>query len=222
MNLLWAYFPQILQGLMTTVALVTLTIACGFLFSGVFTLMILSGVRLLAYFVRGMVFVVRGTPLLVQVFIIYYGTGQVEWLRESFLWWIFKDAFACALIALSLNTACYTTEIFVGAIRKLPKGEIEACQAFGMSRGLMLRRVVFPRALRQVLPAYSNEVIMIIKSSTLASTITILDLMGMTRQVISETYATMSFLMLAGLLYLILNGTAMLVFKRLELRVQVG
>jgi His/Glu/Gln/Arg/opine family amino acid ABC transporter permease subunit len=160
-----------------------------------------------------LVFFIRGTPLLVQIFLIYYGAGQFEWIRNSPLWFILREPMACAIIALSLNSACYTTILLQGAIQSVPKNEIAACHAIGMPKWLAFRRIIFPRAFRLAIPAYSNEVIMILKGTSLASTITLLDLMGMTQQLIAETYATVPFYLIAAGIYLVLNGIITGIFR---------
>ena len=123
-------------------------------------------------------FFFRGTPLLVQLFLFYYGLAQFEAVRESIFWPYLREAYWCALLVFALNTGAYTTEILRGAIQAVPRGEVEAAQAIGMSRALMLRRITLPIAYRIALPAYSNEIILMLKGSALASTITLLDLTG--------------------------------------------
>ncbi len=162
------------------------------------------------------IFVMRGTPLLVQIFIIYYGSGQFDWLRESFVWVVLKKPFGCAVIALALNTSAYTSVLLRGAIQSIPTGEWEACQALGFSRWQMMRRIILPRAIRIALPAYSNEVVMVLKGTSLASTITLMDLMGVTRHMIAMTYETIPLFILAGVIYLVLNGIIMISFRWAE------
>src|SRR3989338_8563956 len=161
-------------------------------------------------------FLCLGTPLLVQIFLIYYGVGQFEWIRNSVLWIILREPMACAIIAFSFNTACYTTIILKGAIHSVPRNEIDACHAMGMSKWQAMRRIIFPRAFRIALPAYSNEVLIILKSTSLASTITLLDLMGVTQQLISETYDTVTFYVIAGVIYLLLNAIITSIFMFLQ------
>ena len=138
--------------------------------------------------VYAFIFVFRGTPLLVQIYIVYYGLAQSETLRESILWVFFKEAYWCAIFTFTLNTSAYTAEILRGAIQAVPHGEIEAARALGMPRPLMLRRVIVPRAFRLALPAYGNEIILMLKGSALASTITLLDLTGVARVIIARTF----------------------------------
>ncbi len=210
--------PVLLHGIFITLSLVSLSLMVGFSLSILFTIGSLSRKTWLSMPIKMFIFVIRGTPLLVQFFIIYYGAGQFQALQNSLLWSFFKQPFACAMLTLALNTSAYSTEIFLGAIRFIPKGEIDACHAFGMPWGLKLRRVIFPRALRTAIPAYSNEVIMLVKSSSLASTITLLDLMGITQQLINKTYLVIEFYMLAGMVYLLINSALMLLFKMIETR----
>lgn len=152
----------------------------------------------------GYTYLFRGTPLLIQAFLIYYGLGQFEFVRESFLWPILREAWWCALIAFSLNSAAYTTEIFRGAIEATPFGEIEAAKATGMSTIKMYRRVIIPSALRRALPAYSNEVIFMLHGSVIASTITVIDILGAGRVVNGRHYLAYEGFISAAILYMIL------------------
>ncbi len=210
------YLPLLLSGFFLTIELVAAAVICGFILASVFTYTLYRQNKWLNAPIKLLMFVIRGTPLLVQFFLIYFGLSQFDSLRHSFLWGWFVHPFACALTALGINTACYTTELFYGAMQRIPAGEYEACATLGMSKYLAFRRVLFPRALINVLPAYSNEVIMIIKGSSLASTITLLDLMGATRLAISNTYDVLQFYLVAGVLYLLLNSIIMWLFHRLE------
>ncbi len=221
LQLAWQYLPQLLQGMWLTVLLVSSSLCVGLIISLLLSMLKVSLPKWLCFPIDAYVFFIRGTPLLVQIFLIYFGSSQIDFIRHSFLWEIFKQPLACAIIALAINTSAYTTELVLGAIASVPRNEKEAAQAYGMSHGLMFRRIVWPRALRFVLPAYSNEVIMVLKGSSLASTITLLDLMGMTRQIVAETYATMEFFIIAGILYLLLNSLVMLVFRWLERRLYI-
>ena len=220
MNLL-DYVPDFLHGLMVTIGLMSCALALGILLALCMTLAVISKCSFMRAPVNAFVFFMRGTPLLVQIFLIYYGSGQFDWLKASPLWVVLREPFACAVIAFALNTAAYTTVLLKGAIASVPENEVAACHALGMSRPLMLRRIIFPRAIRIALPAYSNEVIMMLKGTSLASTITLLDLMGVTNQVIAKTYATMEFLCVAGVLYLGLNVIIVGLFKLFERRANV-
>lgn len=146
----------------------------------------------------------RGTPLLIQTFLIYYGLGQFEVIRDSFAWPVLQQAWWCALIAFSLNSAAYTTEIFRGAIESVPFGEVEAARATGMTRIMTLRRIILPSAFRRCLPAYSNEVIFMLHGSVVASTITVIDILGAGRVINGKYYVYREGFFAAAVLYLIL------------------
>src|SRR5262249_31444458 len=148
----------------------------------------LSGIWVLDWSARAYVFVFRGSPLLVQMFLIYYGLGQFEAVRESIFWTFLRQPFWCALLALTLNTAAYGSEIIRGGLQSGPKGQIDAATACGMSRSLAFRRIIFPLAVRQALPAYGNEFISMIKATALASIITMMEITGIAYKLISETY----------------------------------
>jgi len=150
------------------------------------------------------VYVFRGTPLLVQLYLIYYGLGQFETVRDSFLWPVLRDPLWCTLISFVLNTAAYTTEIFRGAIEAIPFGEVEAAKACGMSSWLRTTRIVLPNALRRALPAYSNEVIFMLHGSVVASTVTIVDILGAGRVLNSKYYLAYEGFLTAAVLYMLL------------------
>src|SRR5204863_19540 len=140
---------------------------------------------------------------------------QFEWIRDSVLWIVLRNPTVCAIIALSINSACYTTVLLDGAINSVPKNEIMACWSLGMSKWLAFRRIIFSRALRIAIPAYSNEVLLVLKATSLASTITLLDIMGVTQQLIAQTYATTELYLIAGFCYLLLNLGVTMIFKLL-------
>jgi polar amino acid transport system permease protein/octopine/nopaline transport system permease protein len=153
------------------------------------------------------ILLMRGTPLLVQIYLIYYGLGQIlphTWVRHSFLWPFLRDGFWYAIFALSLNTAGYTGEILRGAIQAVPHGETEAGKAFGMSGWLIFRRITLPRAIRICLPTMSTETVLLLKSTSLAATITVMDVMGTARWLQKQSFRTYEPLIAAGLIYIIL------------------
>ena len=168
-------------------------------------------------------YVVRGTPLLIQVYLIYYGLGQMEYIQarwdDSFFWRGFKEPFFCAALAFSLNTCAYTTELLAGAMRHVPPGEIEAARACGLSEWACLRRIVLPSALRRSLPGYSNEVIMMLHSTSLASTVpALLDITGAARSIYSDFYLPFEAFISAGLIYLSLTLVLVHLFRLAEKR----
>jgi len=203
--LMWESIPRLLDGLVLTLELVGLSLLLGFAVAVGVALMRLSSYRALSGFAYGYVFVFRGTPLLVQIFLIYYGLGQFEAIRDSFLWTFFREPFWCAILAYTLNTGAYTSEIIRGGIQSVPYGQIEAARACGMARLLLFRRIVFPIAIRQALPAYGNEIMLMVKASSLASTITLMEVTGVARSIISRTFAPVEIFIVAGSIYLLIN-----------------
>ncbi|MBN9217304.1 MAG: ABC transporter permease subunit [Mesorhizobium sp.] len=213
-------FPTLLSALPVTLELAVISITLGFLLAVLLAAARLSGLRALAALAYAYVYVIRGTPLLAQVFFVYYGLGQLDAMRNSILWPVFREAYACALIALSLNTAAYGSEIIRGGLLSVPRGQIEAAKAFGLSPTQRFRHVVFPQALRAMLPAYGNELILMLKGTSLASTITIIELTGQARILASETYAPIEVFLAAGAIYLGLNVVLSFGVRLLEGRVQ--
>ena len=197
--------PKLLDGTLVTIELVLISLAIGMLLAVPAALMRVSEAPWLRWPAFAYIFFFRGTPLLVQIFLVYYGLGQFEAVRESFLWPVLREAYWCAIIAFSMNTGAYTAEILRGAIQAVPVGEVEAARAFGMSRALAYRRIILPRAFRIAMPAYGNEVILMLKGSALASTITLLDLTGMARTIIARTYTPVEIFLAAGVIYLLLT-----------------
>jgi octopine/nopaline transport system permease protein len=203
--LMWGSLPQLLGGLVLTLQLIALSLLLGFFVAVGVALLRLSAHRVLSGFAYAFVFVFRGTPLLVQIFLIYYGLGQFEAIRDSFLWTFFREPFWCAILAYTLNTGAYTSEIIRGGIQAVPFAQIEAARACGMGRLLLFRRIVFPLAIRQALPAYGNEIMLMVKASSLASTITLMEVTGIARSIISKTFAPVEIFIVAGSIYLLIN-----------------
>ncbi len=210
--------PLYLNGLVTTIELVALSLIFGMMLAVPIGLAASRKSVGVTFFPKVFIYFFRGTPLIVQMYMIYFGAGQFELLRESFLWPIFKEAYVCALIAFSLNTAAYTAEILRGAIIATPYGEIEAGRASGMSGWLILRRIILPSAFRRALPAYGNEVIFMLHGSALAGVITIVDLFGAARIVNSRHFVPFESFITAGVFYLILTFAIIWVFKKIEFR----
>lgn len=199
-------FPQLIEGIPTTLTLVTSSLALGFVLAVVLAQMRLSKGIVLSRLAYGYVYVFRSTPLLVQIFLIYYGSGQFRESLESVgLWYFLREPYFCAIMALTLNTAAYTSEIIRGGIQSVPWGEVEAGRSVGMSGVTLFRRIVFPVAIRQALPAYGNEIILMVKSTSLASTITILEVTGIAKKIIAATFAPMEVFIIAGAIYLSIN-----------------
>ncbi|MEY2687756.1 MAG: hypothetical protein RL375_1954 [Pseudomonadota bacterium] len=163
-------------------------------------------------------YVIRGTPLLVQLFLLYYGLAQFEAVRESVLWAGLQSPWFCAVAALAINTCAYTTEILHGAIKALPAGEIEAARALGMSRWVTWRRIVLPSACRRALPAYGNEVVLMLHSTSLASVVTLHDLTGVAREINSRYYLPFEAFLTAALCYLVITVVLVSLFHAAERR----
>ena len=163
-------------------------------------------------------YVFRGTPLLVQLFLIYYGLAQFAWLRESMLWPMFSSAWFCAMLAFAINTCAYTTEIIAGAILATNHGEVEAARAMGMSPSTLYRRILLPSALRRSLPAYSNEVIMMLHGTSLASIVTLLDITGAAREINARFYLPFEAFVTAAVFYLALTFVLVSLFHLAEKR----
>ena len=216
--------PKLLQGVGLTLELVAISGIDGLIFA------IPMGVARAStrWYVRGLpysyIFLFRGTPLLVQLFLVYYGLAQFEAVRKGPLWPYLRDPFWCAVITMTMHTTAYIAEIVRGALQAVPAGEIEAARALGMSKTQTLLFITLPRAIRIGLPAYSNEVILMLKASALASTVTLLELTGMARTIIARTYLPVEIFFAAGVLYLLMAYVLVLGFKLLEkvLRVDTG
>ncbi|MSP50025.1 MAG: ABC transporter permease [Alphaproteobacteria bacterium] len=199
-------FLRLIGGVPLTLQLAFSSIALGLCLAILLALMMQSWFRPLGWLADGFVFVFRGTPLLVQIFLIYYGLGQFRpALDEMGIWWFFRSPYYCALLALTLNTAAYGAEIVRGGLQSVPAGQIEAARAFGMSGLTLYRRIVAPIALRQALPAYGNEVILMIKATSLVSTITLMEVTGLAHKLISETFRSFEVFFVAGAIYLAIN-----------------
>ena len=218
-SVIWDYFPRLLEGAWLTLELVGLSGLFGILMAVPLALMRASTQPLLKGLAYGYIFFFRGTPLLVQIFLIYYGASQFDAVKDSFLWPILKEPYWCAIIAFTMNTSAYSAELIRGAIQAIPHGEIEVADALGMNRLTKIRRIILPRALGIVLPAYSNEFLLMLKSSALASTITLLDITGMARTIIARTYTPLEIFFAAGMMYLVMLAVLIGLFRLIELRV---
>jgi polar amino acid transport system permease protein len=212
------YAPGLLEGLLVTVELVAISVVIGMALAIPIAIARLSQNPILRGVSFAYVYFFRGTPLLAQLFLIYYGAGQfVGPLKAAGLWWFFRDAFNCAVLAFVLNTAAYEAEIFRGAIRSVPRGQWEAGAALGLHKLPLWWKVVFPQAATVALRPVGNDVILLIKGSAVASIVTVLDLMGETRLAFSRTYDLM-FYLYAAVLYLILVETIRRLWNAMEWR----
>ena len=212
-------FLRLLSGAPLTLKLAGLSISLGLLIALALATTLHSGPAVLAWPIRGFVSAFRGTPLLVQIFLIYYGLGQFRpSLQELGLWTFFREPFWCAILALTLNTSAYGTEIIRGGLQSVPHGQIEAARACGMSPWLVYRRVTLPIALRQALPSYGNEIILMIKGTSLASIVTLTEVTGIAQQIISQTYRAIEVFACAGAIYLVMNFVVTRLIGWLEYR----
>lgn len=208
--------PAFWSGLQVTVILLITAGVAGLALAVPLSLARASDRPLICWPVFAFTYVIRGTPLLVQLFIIYYGLPQLDFVRQSALWPFFRDPFFCAWLAFTLNTAAYTIEIFAGAIRNTPSGEVEAARAMGLSRGQVMRDVFWPGAWRRALPQYGNEVVQLMHATSLASTITIVEILRVGRDVyynhlvITESFGT------AAVFFLALTLVLTTIFRLLE------
>lgn len=211
------HFPELLKASITTLELVALSSVLGLIFGLVLALLRLSKNPLVQVLPFLYIFFFRGTPLLVQIFLIYYGLGQFKIMQESALWQpVFSQAYWCAIIAFTLNTAAYIGEIVRGAILAIPKGELEAADSIGMSASQKLRRITLPRAFGIMIPAYSNEVIFMLKGSALAATITVVELTHKAKDLISINYLTLEMYFAAGVIYLVISWIFLFGFRQFE------
>ncbi|KQW50471.1 MULTISPECIES: ABC transporter permease [unclassified Ensifer] len=209
-------FLALLTGIPLALQLAATSIIAGGILAFGLALMRVSGRWWLDGPAQIYIFIFRGTPLLVQIYIIYYGLSQFEALRHSLAWPFLREAYWCAVIALALNTAAYSAEIIRGGLISVPAGQVEAARACGMSNTTLFRRIVLPLALRQMLPAYSNEIILMTKSTALASTITLMEITGIAAKLISASYRPVEIFICAGAIYLAINFIVARLFAGLE------
>lgn len=208
--------PLYFQGLWVTIVLVVSSLALGLCLAIPLALLATAKNKWITFLPKAYIYFFRGTPLIVQMFMIYHGMGQFKIVHETFLWTIFQEAFACALIAFALNTAAYTGEILRGTIEQTLFGEIEAAKACGMSTLMIYRRIILPSTFRRALPAYGNEVIFMLHGSSLAGVITIIDLFGAARIVNSRNFVPFESYIAAALFYLVLTFMIVGCFKLAE------
>ena len=205
LDLMISSFPKLLSATLVTLKLLSLSLIFGLILGLFFAILRLNKNIFLNKFSYFYSYVFRGTPLLVQIFIIYFGLGQIEFLRSSFLWIILKEPYWCAIIAFSLNTGAYTSEILRSAFQTINKGFIEAGDSLGISKKIIFYKIQIPIAIRQSLPAYGNEIILMLKGTSLASTVTLMDLTGVAKYIISTTFKPIEVFIVAGGIYLFMT-----------------
>ena len=215
-QLIISNFFIVITGIDETILLVLLSLSIGLFISIFFALARISSIKSLSQTVYCYIFIIRGTPLLVQIYLIYFGLGSIKAIRESFLWILLKEPFWCGVLALILNTVAYTTEIIRGGIQSVTKGQIESCKALGMSKFIMYYKVILPVAFRQAFPAYGNEMILMVKATSLVSLTTYMEMTGLARNIMSKTFAPIEAFIAAGSIYLFLNFLIVQLIKFLE------
>jgi octopine/nopaline transport system permease protein len=206
----------LLQAVPMTLALFSLSIVIGGLLALLIVWMRVGGNPLLAAIAKTYIFIFRGSPLLIQMFLIFYGLAQFSIIRYGPLWPLLREPFVCAILSLALCTAGYSAEIFRGGIRAISPREIEAARSIGMSGFLLVRRILAPIAFRHALPAYSTEIVLMMKSTALASLVTVWEVTGVAQRLISHTYRTMEVFLCAAIIYLVLNFVILQALALLE------
>ena len=209
-------FPKLLSAAVITLKLLSVSLIIGLFIGLFFAILRLNKNIFINRFAYGYSYIFRGTPLLVQIFIIYFGLGQIEYLRSTVLWVILKEPYWCAIIAFALNTGAYTSEILRSAFQTIKPGIIEAGKSLGISNKVIFYKIQIPIAIRQSLPAYGNEIILMMKGTSLASTVTIMDLTGVAKYIISTTFKPIEVFIVAGGIYLFMTFIIHNVIKYLE------
>ena len=215
-SLIYKNFFLVLSGLDNTILLLLISLPVGFVLALLFALGRVSKITLLSRTIASYIFVIRGTPLLVQIYLIYFGLGSVKFIRESFLWYALKEPFWCGVIALTINTVAYGAEIFRGGIQSIEKSQVESGLSLGFGKFLLLRKIILPIAIRNVLPSYGNELILMVKATSLVSLTTYMEMTGIARKIMAKTFAPVEAFIAAGILYLFLNFLMVQFVKYLE------
>tara|TARA_B100002052_G_scaffold213734_1_gene195711 strand:+ start:378 stop:1049 length:672 start_codon:yes stop_codon:yes gene_type:complete len=209
-------FPKLINATFITLKLLSASLFFGLFIGLLFAVLRMNKNPIINKFSYGYSYVFRGTPLLVQIFIIYYGLGQIEYFRTTVLWVIFKEPYWCAIIAFALNTGAYTSEILRSAFQTIKPGFIEAGKSLGISNRIIFYKIQIPIAIRQSLPAYGNEIILMLKGTSLASTVTLMDLTGVAKYIISTTFRPIEVFIVAGSIYLFMTFVVHNLIKFLE------
>ena len=204
-DLLLNSFPKLIVASIITLKLLSASLVIGLFIGLFFAILRVNNNLVFGKIAYGYSYVFRGTPLLVQIFIIYYGFGQVEFIRESIFWVILKEPYWCAIIAFALNTGAYTSEILRSAFQTINPGLIEAGKSLGINNKIIFYKIQIPIAIRQSLPAYGNEIILMLKGTSLASTVTLMDLTGEAKYIISTTFKPIEVFVVAGSIYLFIT-----------------
>ena len=215
-DLMITSFPKLLGATVVTLKLLSASLFFGLFLGLFFAILRLNKNIFVNKFAYGYSYVFRGTPLLVQIFIIYFGLGQIEYLRSTVLWVVLKEPYWCAIIAFTLNTGAYTSEILRSAFQTIKPGIIEAGKSLGISNKIIFYKIQIPIAIRQSLPAYGNEIILMMKGTSLASTVTLMDLTGVAKYIISTTFKPIEVFIVAGGIYLFMTFVIHNVIKYLE------
>jgi octopine/nopaline transport system permease protein len=216
LELISSSLPKLLSAAVVTLKLLSLSLFFGIFIGLLFAILRLNKNLFINKFAYGYSYVFRGTPLLVQIFIIYYGLGQIEYFRSTFLWVVFKEPYWCAIIAFALNTGAYTSEILRSAFQTIKPGIIEAGKSLGVSNKIIFYKIQIPVAIRQSLPAYGNEIILMMKGTSLASTVTLMDITGVAKHIVSTTYKPLEIFLMAGSIYLFMTFLIHNLIKYLE------
>ena len=209
-------FPKLLNATLITLKLLSVSLILGLFIGLGFAILRMNNNKLINKFAYGYSYIFRGTPLLVQIFVIYFGLGQIEYLRTTFLWVVLKEPYWCAIIAFSLNTGAYTSEILRSAFQTIKPGYLEAGRSLGIPSKIIFTKIQIPIAIKQSLPAYGNEIILMLKGTSLASTVTLMDLTGVAKYIISTTFKPVEVFIVAGGIYLFMTFIIHNVIKYLE------
>jgi octopine/nopaline transport system permease protein len=215
-ELMFTSFPKLLGATVITLKLLSVSLIIGLFIGLLFAILRMHQNIIVNRFAYGYSYVFRGTPLLVQIFIIYFGLGQIEYLRSTFLWVVLKEPYWCAIIAFALNTGAYTSEILRSAFQTIKPGIIEAGKSLGIPSKIIFYKIQIPIAIKQSLPAYGNEIILMLKGTSLASTVTLMDLTGVAKFIISTTFKPIEVFIVAGGIYLFMTFCVHNLIKFLE------
>ena len=214
-------FFKIVEGIPLTLQVVSISTILGIFLAVAVALMRISGNRLMSLPAYYFVYLIRGTPLLLQLYFVYYGLSQFEAIRESILWPILKEPYWCGIITLTISTGAYSSEIIRGGILSVSKNYIEASGALGLSQIKTFILITLPITVRQALPAYGNELILMVKASSLISIVTLMEITGIARTIISKTYAPVEIFLVAGSIYLVINFIIVMFVNLAERRLEI-